>query len=181
MQPDEFVAVWQRMIRYALDMPDWDKSEGVRREVDDLVVELLGFEMGNAVFGNDARYARPIAGLLPLFEDVATRWFVFGKVAAGFCRFVLKPAGAELLFQGVRWLARAEPTWSRWSWEHEDLPEALVDVLRVALDSHGSAIAASAESKSAFFHLCGQLVARGHPAALVLRERVAEGFNKETH
>jgi hypothetical protein len=142
-------------------------------------VELLGLEMGKAVFGNDIRYAEPIASITPLFDDAATRWFIFGKVAARFCRFALEPAGAELLLGGVRWLAAAEPNWSEWSWENDGLAEALVDLLRAALDRHRSAIAASAELRTAFFHLCNQLTARGYPAALALRERIAAGHSEE--
>ena len=178
--PEEFVALWTRMIRYALDEPGWDASGGSRSDAADVVNELLGFEMGKAVFGGDSRYARPIAAISPLFEIAARRWFVYPKVAAGFCRFALKPAGAELLYQGIRWLAAAEPVWSEWSWDHERVAEGLVDVLRAALDRHRGAIAANADSRDAFFHLCNQLVARGHHAALALRERVATPPGEET-
>jgi hypothetical protein len=172
VQPQEFVTIWSQLIRFALDEQGWDLGGEYRSDADDVVYELLGFDMGRAVFGDDARYAPLIAGMSPLFEEAALRWFVFGKVAAGFCRFALRPAGSELLLQGVRWLAAAEPGWSKWSWEHDDLVEALADELRAALDRHRRAIAASAESRTAFFHLCNRLVARGYPAALALRERI---------
>jgi hypothetical protein len=174
VKPEEFVALWKRMIQYALDAPGWDSSEGSWSHADDVVNQLLGFEMGKAVFGDDKRYEQPIAGISHVFENAANRWFVFSTVAAGFCRFVQKPAGSKLLFQGIRWLAAAEPNWSKWSWEHERLAEDLVDALRLALERHRGAIAADAESRGAFFHLCNQLVARGHHAALALRERVAK-------
>ena len=54
-----------------------------------------------------------------------------------------------------------------------------MDALRAALDRHRNAIAASAESRAAFSHLCNQLVARGYPAALALRERIAAGHGEE--
>jgi hypothetical protein len=175
VEPEVFVPLWGQLIRFALDEQGWDAGGEFRSDADDVVHELLGFDMGKAVFGDDARYVPLIAGMSPLFENAASRWFLFGKVAAGFCRFSLRQAGAELLLQGVRWLAAAEPGWSRWCWEHDGLAEALVDVLRAALDRHRAAIAASAESRTAFFHLCNQLVARGYPAALALRERIAAG------
>jgi hypothetical protein len=179
IQPEEFVAFWKRLIRFALDESGWDAGGESTRDADDVVIELLGFEMGKAVFGNDVRYAQPIAGMSPLFEEAARRWFDFDKVAARFCRFVLKPAGAGLLVQGVRWLAAAEPRWPKWSWEHDNLAEALVDALREALDRHRGAIAANAESRGAFFYLCNQLISRGYPAALALRERIAAGQGEE--
>jgi hypothetical protein len=179
VQPEVFVAFWKQLIRFALDKSGWDTNGETVSDAEDVVVELLGLEMGKAVFGDDIRYAEPIASITPLFEDAASRWFIFGKVAARFCRFAQKPAGAELLLRGVRWLAAAEPSWSEWCWEHDSLAEALVDALRAALDRHRSAIAANPESRSAFFHLCNQLMARGYPAALALRERIAAGHSEE--
>jgi hypothetical protein len=179
VDPEEFVTLWSQLIRFALDEQGWDAGGEFRSDADDVVHELLGFDMGRAVFGDDARYAQLIAGMSPLFEKAASRWFVFGKVAAGFCRFSLRPAGAELLLQGVRWLSAAERGWSRWSWEHDGLAEALVDILRAALDRHRAAIAANDESRTAFFHLCNRLVAGGYPAALALRERIVSGHSEE--
>ncbi len=172
VEPEVFVTLWGQLIRFALDEQGWDAGGEFESDAYDVVHQLLGFDMGKTVFGDDARYGPLIAGMSPLFEEAASRWFVFGKVAAGFCRFSLKPAGAEMLLQGVRWLAAAEPCWSKWSWEHDGLAEALVDLLRAALDRHRPAIAANAESRTRFFHLCNQLVARGYPSALALRERI---------
>lgn len=179
VQPDVFVALWKQLVRFALHEPAWDASGDFGSDADDVVHELLGFDMGKAVFGNDVRYAQPVASMTALFEAAASRWFAFGKVAAGFCRFALKPAGAELLLPGVRWLAAAEVSWSKWSWEHDGLAESLVDLLRTALDRHRNAIAANSESRAAFFHLCNQLTARGYHAALALRERIATGHSEE--
>ena len=179
IQPEVFVACWKQMIRFALDEPGWDASGEFRSDAADVVVELLGFEMGKVVVGNDSRYAQPIASMIPLFEDAASRWFAFGKVAAGFCRFARKPAGAALLLPGVRWLAAAEPSWSKWCWEHDGLAEALVEELWAALDRQRGEIAANPESRGAFFHLCNRLIARGYHAALALRERIAAGHSEE--
>jgi hypothetical protein len=120
VQPEEFVAIWSQLIRFALDVQGWDMGGEYRSDADDVVHELLGFDMGRAVFGDDTRYAPLIAGMSLLFEEAASRWFVFGKVAAGFCRFALRPAGSELLLQGIRWLAAAEPSWSEWRWVNSD-------------------------------------------------------------
>jgi hypothetical protein len=179
VQPEEFVTIWSQLIRFALDEQGWDVCGEYWSDTDEVVHELLGFAMGRAVIGDDARYAPLIAGMSPLFEEAASRWFVFGKVAAGFCWFALRPAGSELLLQGVRWLAEAEPGWSNSCWENDGLAEALVNELRAALDRHRGAIAASVESRTAFFHLCNRLVARGYPAALALRERIVAGKSED--
>jgi hypothetical protein len=175
VKPGEFVALWGRMIGCALDDPDWDAGGGGWRDVEEVVTELLGFDMGRAVLGGDARYARPVGGLLPLFERTAGRWFCRPRVATGFCRFALTVAGAELLLPGIRWLAAAEPSWSEWAWERDGLAGALTDTLRAALERHRHAVAADAQLRGAYLSLCSRLVSLGHHDALALRERVASG------
>jgi hypothetical protein len=179
VQPEGFVALWKQLVRFALDEPGWDANGEFWRDAADVVVELLGFEMGKAVFGKDSRYAQPIAGMTALFEEAASRWFSFGKVAAGFCRFSLKPAGSALLLPGVCWLAAAEPSWSKWCWEHDGLAKDLVDALWATLERHRDEVAGNPEFRNAFFHLCNQLIARGYQAALALRERIAAAHGKE--
>jgi hypothetical protein len=93
-------------------------------------------------------------------------------MATKFCYFVLKPAGIELLLPGVRWLA-AEPSWSAWEWEHTGLADALVDLLRAALTRDRAKVATDDSLRMGYISLCNKLVARGHHAALALRERVA--------
>lgn len=179
LQPEAFVAFWKQLIRFALDEPGWDVGGEFRSDAAGVAAELLGFGMGRAVFQDDGRYAQLIPSLSPFFEEAAARWFSFGEVAAGFCRFALTPAGSGLLLRGVRWLAAAEPGWSEWSWEHNGLAEVLVAALRAALDRHRGDIAADPESRSALFHLCNRLIARGHHGALALRERVAASHSEE--
>jgi hypothetical protein len=172
VSPAEFVAHWGRMFRFVLDEADWE-VRGVRWRDEEVVGELLGFGMGKTVFGGDARHAEPIGRLSPEFEQAAGRWFALGRVARGLCYFALKPAGAELLLPGVRWLAAAEPAWSEWAWEHDGIADALVGALRTVLDRNRSLVAANDTLRGAYFTPCNALVSRGHHAALALRERVA--------
>lgn len=173
VQPGEFAATWGKMLKFALDHPNWDLRGRHWRDGEDMVKELLGFDMGKAVFGDQARYALPVGSLLPEFDRAAGRWLTIPRVAVAFCYFALKPAGAELLLPSVRWLAGAEASWSLWSWEHDRIDEALVTLLREVLARHQDAVVVNADVRQAYSSLCNKLVARGGPAALDLRERFA--------
>jgi hypothetical protein len=172
VDPAEFIERWGSMLRFAIDAPDW-LAGSHWHDAEQLVSELLGFRMGKALFSDDVRYASFIGRLLPEYERAAARWFGMSSVASAFCHFALKPFGADLLLPGIRWLAEAEPSWSEWAWNHDGLAEALVRVLRAALERHRHAIAGESRLRDGYYALCNKLVARGHHAALALRERVA--------
>ena len=172
-EPEVFVMIWGQMIRCALDEPNWDTQGQRWNQGEEMVKDLLGFDLGKVVFGADERYARPVGRLLPEFERAAERWFHSAKVATGFCYFSIKPAGIELLLPGLRWLAAAESSWSVWEWENTGLADALVDLLRVALTRDRTRVAMDDGLRTGFISLCNKLVARGNQAALALRERVA--------
>jgi hypothetical protein len=170
VQPEEFIPLWGRMILFAVESPNWNVTHA---RGDDMVNELLGFVMGKTVFGGEASYAPAIGRLVPVFALAAGRWFSNPQVATAFCQFSLKPAGAGLLLHGVGWLAAAEPEWSDYAWDHLRLADALVHNLRVAFDRHHAEIATNSVLREGFITLCNKLIARGHPASLTLRERVA--------
>jgi hypothetical protein len=172
-RPDEFVALWRRIIWAALDFPAWQAGPGHWHDAGQLVAELLGLGMGVAVFGEEPQFAALVGSLRPEYERAAGRWFGMASVARAFCRFALKPCGAELLRPGIQWLAEAERQWSDWDWDHNRLPDTLAVLLRVALERHGDAFATPGLAGDAYMALSNRLVARGHHAALSLRERLA--------
>ncbi len=176
--PKRFVDNWVKMIRFALAAEGWDETKVSAFDLDDMVYELLGFHFGEASVADDGGFASLLPAHRALLDQTAARWFGWGRVAKGFARSVVRPAYAQMLASGVRWLHRAAA--DERFWDESGLEDALVHVLAECWRRSRGEIANDRELREAFNGLLTLLASRGNHAAMALREQIVNsiGGNK---
>jgi hypothetical protein len=174
--PADFTQKWTEMICYALNHPFWDPATNRTSDLAEMVCELLGFRFGATNLGENTKFTEAIGRMADTFELAAKRWFGLSGVASGFAAFAAKPAAAQLLVPGLKWLAGATCAFSDQDWKHYDLEETLVAFLRVCWEKASARVSSDPQLRGAFLDLLTQLNARGGHAATALRDRVLDSL-----
>ena len=168
--PEAFTAIWEEMLRYALNHPEW-ASDGDSYDLSKMVTELLGFHFGIRTVATDTAYTEALGKMTLVFEDVGRKWFGMATVVEGFARFAVAPAGTKLLLPAVRWLSKAPETVKRTKTEPH-LDDALINLLREAWERHRLELTQDTQLMDAFQGMLTRLSSQGSHAALALRDHV---------
>jgi nucleoside phosphorylase len=168
--PEAFTAIWEEMLRYALNRPEW-ASDGDSYDLSKMVTELLGFHFGTRTVATDTAYTEALGKMTLVFEDVGRKWFGMATVVEGFARFAVAPAGTKLLLPAVRWLSKAPETVKRTKTEPH-LDDALINLLREAWERHRLELTQDTQLMDAFQGMLTRLSSQGSHAALALRDHV---------
>jgi hypothetical protein len=169
--PADFVRCWREMILYALGHPRWDPDANLRRDLDDIVIELLGFDVRWTRLSLDGEAAVAVGALKDVFEKSAQRWFSTPKVTRGFLAFAVRPGAAHLLLPGVSWVAKAVEAFDSYDWRNR-MEDSLVNFLDVCWQRESTEVSANTELRKSFLGLLSTLISRGVHAAIALRDRV---------
>ena len=166
--PEHFIRIWRSMIVYALDNPGW---EAFISGFDDMVFELLGFDLRWNVFVKNEALAAEIKGLVDVFDRVAQKWFQMPKVLNGFVLFAVYPGASGLLIPGLSWVLLSVKSFTEYDWRY-GLEENLATFLHVCWQREGDNITNDVQAKDTFLALLTRLAARGCHAAIALQNRV---------
>ena len=91
------------MITYALEHPAWDPAGTVSYELDDIVLELLCFDIRwNAIVRIEDN-AQVVGSLEDILERALERWGRMPKVISGLVMFAVQPGTKQLLLPALRW------------------------------------------------------------------------------
>jgi len=174
--PEDFTLCWTRMIRYALSHPLWDPATNQSYDLGEMVSELLGFNFGQNIVGENENLTAAVGQMVDTFELTARRWFKLLKVASGFAAFAVRPAAAQLLIPGVRWLSDAVRSFENRNWKDFHLEENLVEFLQVCWERGAARVSGDPQLRAAFLDLLTRLSSRGGHAATALRDRVLDSI-----
>jgi hypothetical protein len=169
--PADFVRLWREMILYAHGHPRWNPHTNPQHHLDNIVVELLGFDLRWTRLTLNGEAAVAVGTMKDVFEKAAQRWFGMPDVTRGFLTFAVKPGTARLLLPGVFWVAKAVESFDSHDWR-DGIEDSLVNFLEVCRQRESAEISANAELREAFLGLLSTLVSRGGHAAIALRDRV---------
>ncbi len=161
--PENFVACWEEMIRYALSSPDLDLDTSYLLGMDWRATKVLSKE-----------YRSALRRLIPLFEQWTKHELRSARDVQRLAGFLLRPAALDFVCPGIRWLRGALPKLrprSRGE-EEERLDHALVDVLRMGWTHFSERIRADNGLLDDFQELLSGLAGRGGAAALDFQEEV---------
>ncbi len=165
------------MILYALDHPRWDPDSSLEQYLDNIVIELLGFDLRWTRLTLDGEAAEAVGTLRDVFEKAARRWFRMPDVVRRFLAFAVKPGASRLLLPGICWAATAVKSFDSYDWRN-GMGDSLVDFLEVCRQRQSGAISATAELRDTFLELLSTLVSRGGHAAIALRDRVLASIGR---
>jgi hypothetical protein len=169
--PAEFVRIWRAMITYALEHSAWDPASTISFELDDMVVELLCFDMRwNAIVRTEDT-AQVVGTLEDVFERALKRWGGMPKVISGLVVFATQPGAQQLLVPALRWTSAAVKTFDTYDWKY-GLEENVIDFLHTCWQREGGRIARDESLRVAFLAVLTILVSRGSHGAIALNSRV---------
>lgn len=164
--------VWCEMIDYALASAAWTSTG------------QTGFyhqgELWRALLGLD-QLSRWRTEQTALAESLRPRWATWARVyignarnAAALAGFLVRPAAAGMVLEGLQWLAHPatyrQPTLRYW----DDVADSLADLLFCAWQLPADVLRRDMAAFEAFKHLLGVLVARQHPLGLQLNQLVGQ-------
>ena len=174
--PQVFVAIWSRMIRYALSHPLWDPATNRRYDLGEMVSELLGFRIHGRSVTENHDFAVAVGQMVETIELAARRWFGLPQVVSGFAAFAVRPAAAQLLIPGVRWVSDAVRLCDNRNWKDFHLEENLVEFLQACWEREAAKVSSDPQIRAAFLDLLTRLDSRGGHAATALRDRVLDSI-----
>lgn len=169
--PTEFGARWRQMIEYALASPTWGNGKpwyyGQR-----LLTQVLGCYATDSLDANPA-FQTIVLSFKPLYEAWASQHLRRDDDnLRAVCSLLSSSTGKLLRLDGLRWihavLTGQDAVYMGW---RSNAPEALVNLLDVALSEDLTALSADSAARSTFLAVIDILVAKQVPAALALQER----------
>lgn len=170
--PPTFVNLWKEMIVYALQSARWLAShEHFDYDLEDMWAHLMGVERSGSAL--TAKHAVEVGRLGVCFEEWSKRWLGYSRSLRLFATFIARPAGLELLPQGVLWVYAAVSRANKWVWRESGLEEGIVSALRACLRAHSASIAREGDLQTAFFGLLAVMTSRRNAEALQLRDEIA--------
>lgn len=172
----DFVQIWREMILYALGHPSWNPETNAHHYLEDMVVELLGFDQRWTRLGLNGEAAVAVGTLTDVLERAAQQWFGMEGVTRGFLHFAVEPGAARVLTAGVLWVAKAVDLFRSNYWR-AGLEDSLVSFLDVCWQRERLQIRSDAALREAFLGLLSTLVSRGGHSAIALRDRVLASLN----
>lgn len=179
MSPDHgtFIQRWADMVRFAIDSPLWDPQESTHSHLDDMVVELLGFDFGLHSMAAEADMAVAVGSLVSLYEAAARRWFTLRRVAGGFARSLSQPAYDRILCPGIRWLYDSMRQAGQGFWETDSIESNIVSALDRCWMRYPDEVRFDIGVRTAFIGLLTELASRGNHAVMTFRDRVLDSIS----
>jgi hypothetical protein len=169
--PRDFVRIWRAMVTYVLEHPTWDPARTVSYELDDIVLELLCFDMRWSAIVRTEDNAQVVASLEDLFGRALERWGGMPKVINGLVMFAVQPGAMLLLLPALGWTSSAVRNFDRYDWKY-GLEDNVIEFLHVCWQREGARIAQDESLRAAFIAVLTILVSRGSHAAIALNSRV---------
>lgn len=170
--PTEFVRIWRAMVTYALKHPAWDPAGTVSFELDDMVVELLGFDLRWTAIVRTDDNAQVVGTLEDIFEGALQRWGGMPKVISGLVMFAIQPGAKLLLLPALSWTSTAVKNFDTYDWKY-GVEENVIEFLHTCWQRESAQIARDESLRSSFLAVLTVLVSRGSHAAIALNSRVA--------
>jgi hypothetical protein len=169
--PSDFVRIWRAMITHALEHAAWDPASTISFELDDMVLELLCFDVRwNAIVRSDDN-AQVIGTLEDVFERALERWGGMPKVISGLVMFAIQPGAKELLVPALWWTSAAVRRFDSYDWKY-GVEENVIEFLHACWQREGARIAQDELLRASFIAVLTILVSRGSHAAIALNSRV---------
>lgn len=167
----EFVRIWRAMITYALEHPAWDPAGTVSYELDDIVLELLCFDIRwNAIVRVEDN-AQVVGSLEDILERALERWGRMPKVISGLVMFAVQPGTKQLLLPALRWTSSAVKSFDTYDWKY-GLEENVIEFLHTCWQWENERISRDESLRASFLAVLTILVSRGSHAAIALSSRV---------
>lgn len=169
--PGEFGTRWRQMIEYALASPTWGDGNpwyyGQR-----ILTHVLGCYATDTLDANPG-FQTVVLGFKPLYEAWALQHLrKDDENVRALCSFLSSSTGRPLRLDGLRWIHAVvtgdDAVHIGW---RSTAPEALVNLLDVALSEDLAGLSADPAARSTFLAVIDILVAKQVPAALALQER----------
>jgi hypothetical protein len=169
-----FAERWAEIVDYALTSPAWNRGNcRLWFYLDDLANELMGITGEHTLRVEGAEFKQAILEMAPTFERWCDTWLKSARVAKHFAYFLSRDSGQVLLSMGIKKVADAVRSFSRYDWDERDLNFALVKGLTACWDYNRAEVIRGGDVAEAFHGLLNELCARLIPEALQLRNRVA--------
>jgi hypothetical protein len=169
--PAEFVHIWRAMISYALEHSGWDPDRTISFELDDMVVELLGFDTRWNTLVQKADNVQVVGGLEDILARALERWGGMPKVISWLVVLASQPGASQLLLPALRWSSSAVKNFSSYDWKY-GLEENVIEFLHTCWQRESARIARDESLRAGFLAVLTILVSRGSHAAIALSNRV---------
>jgi hypothetical protein len=166
LEPAEFTARWEPMIKYGLDSPKWGKGTPWYYG-QSLLRQILGFGSQSFLDRNPA-----FEGIIDRMAHHYERWArehlsSEDDNVTGLCYFLASSSARSLRIRGLGWLHKAV---TENDWYRTAMGDALIEFLNVTLTQDTQALRSDTTARDAFLALIALLVSRQLPAALALTE-----------
>lgn len=163
-----FETIWSEMIKYMLDSSVWSPEwKHGWFHVHDVVAELMGIRSARASLGQ-AKHARLVEGMAPLYERWTERWLRHADLVISFAYFLSTESGSVLLPDGMRRIAVVLSSFSDYDWRRERLTDALSAAVRACWKKYREQLRSSPEFWKAFLTVLNALCARQDAVALAI-------------
>jgi hypothetical protein len=173
LEGSSFPRIWEEMVNYVLDSPQWRPGRRYRRyHVHQVVGEMMGIRSTLETLGNKA-HADLIEAVAPLYERWAGLWVKEADLARSFAYFLATDSGSTLLPMGIGHLAGALDSYSDHDWRTDHLQDAFSGVVRMAWKKYREQLTSNDVLWKAFLALLNALCARGDEVALAIRTESA--------
>lgn len=179
---DRFFARWSEMITFAISAAEWNPEQTQSSMLEEMVVELMGYNFGMYSFALDRNCADNLTDMIPILDVAAQKWFSMPKVANGFAKSLSKDAYELILCDGVRWLYRAlSESEQNQFWREDKIESNLISALHGCWEKHDRDVCTDRELQTAFLGLLTALSSRGNHAAMAMRERILDSISIDDH